>query len=258
MKKVLIGLFLVLAVLLLLRNLVAKAAINQGVKAVTGVNVDVGTIDIGLLSSHVGVKGLRVLNPKGFPEPVMVSVPELFVDYDLGAFFKNQVHLEAVRIHLAELVVIKNAQGQVNVNSLKPVQSANAGPPPSEQQSGKAPKLVIDEVGLKVGRVVYKDYAQTPPMEKTFDVNLDEHYQHITNPVLLGGLIVSKALARTTVAQLANLDVSGLTASVQSQLTGAAGQLKGQATKLLDSTLGSGGASTLKSFLGSKDVKDGH
>ena len=253
MKKLLIGIVIAVAAVVILRNFIAKAAINAGVKAVTGVNVDVGSIDIGLFGTQLGVKNLRVLNPSGYPEPVMVSMPELFVNYDLGGFLKGQVHLEEVRINLNELVVIKNAQGDVNVNSLKPVQNAKKETPPPAEKPGKQPKLMIDEVGLKVGRVVYRDYTQNPPTEKIFNVNIDEHFEHITNPVLLGGLIVSKTLARTTIAQLANVDVSGLASSVQSQLKGAAGQLQGQATKMLDSTVGSEGVQTLKSFFGKKD-----
>ena len=254
MKKILIGIVMAVAALLLLRNVVVKAAVSGGVKAVTGVGVDVGSLDLGLFSSHVGVKELKVLNPRGFPERVMVSLPELYVDYDLGAIIKGTVHLEEVRVNLAELVVIKNAQGQVNINSLKPVQNSKA-PPPAPEKPGKAPKLVIDKVGLKVGRVVYKDYAQNPPTEKTFNINLNEEYAHITNPQLLGGLIISKALAKTTIAQLANVDVGALTANVEQQLKGAATQLQGQATHLLDSTLGSEGVTAVKSLLGGSEER---
>lgn len=259
MKKILLGLVIAVAALLLLRNVVAKMAIDHGVKAVTGVGVDVGSIDLGLFSTHVGVKNLRVLNPKGFSEPTMVSLPELYVDYDLGAFLKGVVHLEEVRLNLAELVVIKNAQGAVNVTSLKPMQTAQKGeaPPAEKPKPGKAPKLQIDELQLKVGRVIYKDYSKGAPTEQSFDVNLDERFQNITNPQLLGGLIISKALAKTTIAQLANLDLGALRSNVEMQLKGAATQLEGQATKLLGSTLGSQGTSAVKSlFSGSKERGD--
>lgn len=258
MKKTLIIVGVVVVGLLIARNVVAQFAITQGVKAATGVGVSVGSLDLGLFSSRVGVKGLAVLNPSGYPERVMVSMPELFVDYDLGAFLKGTVHLEVVRLNLAEIVVIKNTQGQVNVNSLAPVKESQAPTQRhAEPKPGKAPKLQIDLVELKVGRVVYKDYSQgAEPAVKEFAVNLDERYERVTNPQALAGMILAKALAKTTIAQLANIDVSGLRVLAEQQLKGAAGQLQGTANQLLDSTLGSQGASAVKSLFSGGGSKD--
>ncbi|MBI3458038.1 MAG: hypothetical protein HY002_19875 [Candidatus Rokubacteria bacterium] len=180
----------------------------------------------------------------------MASLPELYVDYDFGSLLKGPPHLEEVRIQLEELAVIRNAQGQVNVNSLRSVreQRGDTGTP-RKPASAKAPQVRIDRLQVKIGRVIFKDYSQgATPLVKEFNVNLDERFENVTNPQALASAIVTKALARTTISQLANIDVEALRAS-------AAQGLMGAATRALNSTVGAEGAETLKSLLGigSKD-----
>ena len=50
-------------------------------------------------------------------------------------------------------------------------------------------------------------------------MNVHERFEHITNPYALGSLIVTRALTKTTIAQLADIDLKAL----QSQLTHAVG-----------------------------------
>ena len=252
---VLIGLFLG-------KNLIAKSALSGGVKLITGLDTQIGSLRVGLINTAVGIKGLRVLNPHGFPERVMVDVPEIFVDYDLGSFLKGEAHLQTMRVNLAELHVIKSAEGQLNLNSVKALESGKteAGQKP---QAGPAPKFLIDVLELKVGKVVYKDYTANPPMVKEFAVNIDERYEHITNPYTFGALVFSRALMKTTVAQLAHFDVRGLQATVTEGLKGSAARLTSTLTEGTDAAqrigqdaLGTaseavkGTAGTLKKLLG--------
>ena len=225
LKKSLIVASLVVVAFILLKNMIASAAFSGGVKAITGLNTQVRGVQVGLFNTSVGIKGLRVLNPSGFPDRVMVEVPEIFVDYDLGSFLKGKAHLETVRLHLSELNVIKSADGKVNLQSIKALEPAKAREATNPSQPGRAPEFQIDVLELKVGKVVYKDYASSPPMTQEFNVNIDERYEHITNPYVFSGLVVSRALMKTTVGRLANFDVAGLQANVTEALKLSAGQL---------------------------------
>lgn len=218
-------LVLVVAVglLLLAKNVILKFAVTRSVKAIAGLDLRVKDLDVGLLNTHLGVKGLQILNPSGFSEPVMVDMPEIYVDYELGSLFKGKAHLEEVRINLRELVVIRNAQGQVNVNALRPVRESPAKteptPPSKTPKTGKPPAIEVDVLQLTIGNVVYKDYSTTPPQVREFPLNVQERFEHITNPYALGSLILTRALTKTTIAQLANIDLQAL----QSQLTNTVG-----------------------------------
>lgn len=237
LKLIVIG-AAVIGGLLLAKNLIARSVVIAGVKAVTGLTLDVGSMDVGVFRSALGVKNLRLRNPAGFTDPYMVDLPEFYVDYDLGAFLKHRVHLESLRLHLKEFTVVRE-QGKLNLDALKVVQASKTGSPkPAAPPPGKSPEIQVDRLELKVGSVVFKDYpAGGAPRVQTFDVNVDEQYEHITNPQALAALIVTRTLMRTSIAKLTGLDLNAL----QSQLTGqiqraaqaataVAGQVGSQAT----------------------------
>ena len=244
MKKLLpclAGVVAVVVILLLGRNALASLAMTTGIQTVTGLRAQIDHVEVGLVDTSLRVVGLRVMNPGGFADPVMVSVPELYVNYDLGAFFSGRVHLEAVRLHVDEFHVVRSAQNQLNLNALRPVQATQqeqAGGPPAAQQSPMA--LQVDVLELKIGRVVYADYTRSAEgAHQTFEIGLHERYEHITNPTALVSLIVVKALAKTTIAQLVNFDVGALRGEASDVLkrattltTDALSQAVGTGTKL--------------------------
>jgi hypothetical protein len=200
---------------LLGKNLIAKAAVINGVRLVTGLKLRMRDLDVGVLKSRLRVSELQVLNPaEFFQDEVMADLPEIYVDYDLRGFLKGRAHLEEVRLNLRELVVVRNETGAVNLNALQAVKTSRSGeaatPPRKATKISRAPALKIDVLELAIGRVVYKDYSGGAPQIRVFPVNLNERFTNITNPAVVGGLVVSRALANTTIARLADFDLKSL------------------------------------------------
>ena len=218
LKRILLILFAVSALLFLAKGTIAKMAVSAGVRSVTGLGLRVQRMEVGVFRSRVIVRGLKVLNPAGFPEEVMADLPEIYVDYDLPALFRGTAHLTEMRLELKELIVVKNAAGALNLNSIKTVQKAKQEGPaqPAQANAGKKPAVRIDDLHLKIGKVVYKDYTRgSPPQIQEFPVHLDQRYRNITDPMELGSLVVSRALVNTTIASLANFDLGAVNRQVQ-------------------------------------------
>jgi hypothetical protein len=234
----------------LAKNLVAQAAISGGVKLMTGLTLDIGAMDVGVFKSAVGLRRLTLRNPAGFQERVMVDLPEVYVDYDLGAFLRRRVHLEQVRLHLKEFIVVRNAAGKLNVDALKPVQESTArGGTGAAKPTAQAPQIQIDRLKLQIGTVVYKDYSKgTTPTVQEYALNLDEEYRNITNPTMLAGLIVTRALMSTAVGRLAGVDLGPLQQQVGQQVGRATQELQGAASQL--ATGAQEAASSLKKLIG--------
>ncbi len=213
MKKILVvlaALFCILILVLVLgKNLIAKITVEKVVTLVTGLPMSLQEIDVNLAKSSVLIKDLKVANPPGYTDPTMAQLPEFFVSYDLRAFLNKVVHLRELRIHLSELMVVKNAKGELNLNTLKSLQ----------QKQAQTTKLHIDSMQLVVGKVTYKDYSLgTKPLVQEFWVDLNETYTNIDDPNALVGLIVVKALTNTTIASLTNFDFDRLKSMTSNSL----------------------------------------
>ena len=242
MKTILLIFVAILVVLFLGKNAIANMAVSRGVKAITGLTLNIKSLSVGVFRSALGIKELTLFNPSGFKEKVMVDMPELYVNYDLGAFLKGKVHLEEVRLNLKELTVIKNEKGQLNLDSLKVVQAQKEQKGPSQRkEKAKAPEIRIDLLELSIGKVIYKDYSRgTPPQVTEFDVNIREKYENISNPYVLGSLILTRALFKTQIARLANFDVRGLETGLTDAVKKYSGALTDTVSKTAFTTKGMG------------------
>ena len=117
--KTIIVFAVVLAVLIVGKNVFVKIAVEKGVQVATGLPLKIEKFDIGILSTHIGIKNLSLFNPSGFPQEIMVHAPEIFVDYNLGAIIQGRIHLEEIRLDIDQFVIVKNKEGQINLDTLK-------------------------------------------------------------------------------------------------------------------------------------------
>ncbi|MFC1631501.1 hypothetical protein ACFL2I_03000 [Candidatus Omnitrophota bacterium] len=212
----------VLAVLAFGKNIIAKTTVSAGVRAITGLKLSMRSFNVGIIRTLIGIKGLKLHNPPGFKDKLMADMPEIFVDYNLGAFLKGKVHLNEVRLNLREVTVVKNEKGELNLDALKTVQTQKEGRNARKKEKGKAREIQLDNLELKIGKVIYKDYSRgSPPAVKEFNLNLNEKYTNITDPSSLVNLIVVKALVNTSIAGLADFDLQGLQGTVGDTLASA-------------------------------------
>jgi len=204
-KKLSVIFFIIIALLVtlgILKNSLIKSAIVVGASKVVGAPVKVDHFSISFIKQSVRIKGFRLYNPEGYPDEPMVNIPEISVDYDLLALLQKKLHIPLMVLNLEEVVVIKDKEGQLNVNALKIAEPAGkeeeteAKPKEEAKKPSEPMPMQIDEVTLSIGRVVMKDFTQgdTPKIE-TFDIDLkDKTYKNITSAQQLGTLVLGEAL----------------------------------------------------------------
>ena len=232
-NKVLSIIVIVLLVLFLGRNIFIKAAAQIGVKAVTGLPLHIGSFKTGLFSTNIAIRNFELKNPKGFKEPVMVNIPEIYVDYSLLPMLTGKIDLKEIRFHLANFVVVQRADGTSNLDTLKALQQQGGkktepAPEKKEKKAGKSKEVKIDNLTLKIDKVTYIKYDESgQPKVKEYNIGIDESYSNIKNLNAVVALIVFKSLAKTPIA-LANIDLGSLGDTLSGTL--------GTATKVLGST----------------------
>jgi uncharacterized protein involved in outer membrane biogenesis len=211
MKKFLVFLLvivvLVAVVFSFVKNSIAKSAIESGVKSATGLDMKLKSVNVGILRSLVDLKGIELSNPKEFKGTTLAKIPRIYVDCDLGAFIRKEIHLQEVRLEIEELLIVKNAEGDLNVDVFKSIatpkekepsqsekKSDTKTPEKKEEKSEEPLQFSIDLLALKLGRIIYKDYTGgAEPTTTVIKLNIDEQYENITDFKDLIRMVVQKS-----------------------------------------------------------------
>jgi uncharacterized protein involved in outer membrane biogenesis len=210
--KFLVAFVAVVILLCFFKNFLVQSALSSGLSKAAHVPVKIGSTDVKFISSSIRLKNISIHNPKGYPEKVMLSAPVVFIDFEPKDLMQGKAHFKEVRLDLKEVIVIKNKDGKLNIDALKPTpqEKEKQKKTKEDRAKGKAPKLMIDNLYLSIGRVVYKDYSKGgEPSIQEFNIDIKERqFKHIDNPSSVVSLIMFEALTHTTLSRLANLDLS--------------------------------------------------
>ena len=214
------------------RNFIAKLSIERGVTKITGFPLEIGSVDLGIFQSHIEVHGLKMQNPADFPEKMFVDLPGFVVDYKFRSMISGEPHLNELNLELKELIVVKNAKGESNVQRLKGVASSETKPGENEPpKSDKKTKYHVDTLHLKVGTVIVKDYSGAQPTTRTVRVNIDKTYKNISDGTDITRLVLIE-VAKAGITGL-GIDMGDLTKNLGS-VTDAAGTALKSGTEALD------------------------
>ncbi len=244
MKKAGLIVFLIFAVFFTLavgKNVFVKSMLDRGLSKAAHVPVSIGGARVELRNAKIALTDLKIQNPRSFPEKMMLYAPEIAIDFDPKAFWSGKTHFEEVRLDLAELIVIRNREGQLNVDAMRPKGDPKRDP---KRSSGSTlPKFLIDKLILTVGKVTYKDYSLGgDPVVQEFNIGIhDREYRNIDDPQSLVSLIVFETLTRTTLSSLVNLDLSAFqndASGILSQGLNLLGSNKDKVQKAAENLLG--------------------
>jgi hypothetical protein len=192
MKKLLVRtivvLFILVVVLFLSLNLIARFSVEYGAKKITGFPLSVGSVSLHLFSSKVDVRDIVLKNPSEFQEPMFVDMPELYVDYRLGSMISGAPHINDMLINIKQLVVVKNNKGESNAQKLKGIVSPSG--------SSKSSKYAVDKLRIHIGTVTIKDYSRAKPYEHTTALNIDVTYPNITDSTDISRLVLLTVMSQ--------------------------------------------------------------
>ena len=230
MKKLIVVVCILLIAVFFFKDMLIKFILIKGVNRISGLNLQIESMKVGITRPVIEIKNLELFNPAGFPEQLMVQLPGFYLDYEPLAFLNGKVHIKLLRLNLLQFVVVKNQKGVLNLDSLKAFQAKG-----EKKEKGKPSEFLIEQLELKIGKVVYKDYSKgLTPKVTEFNLDIDAKYNNISNPSTLVSLIVVRALMNTTISSLANFDLSPLTNILNQHFGGNFISAKDAADKVLD------------------------
>lgn len=189
MKKILIVFFVIVALFLavfIAKDQMLRSTITIAATQITGTKVSIDKFSLGILKQSVRIEGFKLYNPEGFSEGVLIDLPKIAVECDLASLRKGKIHLKLLEVNLREIVIEKNKEGKLNVDSLKLAQ---------EQKPVKQMPMRIDLLNLQMDRLVMKDYIEgKEPSVKAYDIKLKKSYKDITSPQALAALILAEPM----------------------------------------------------------------
>ena len=240
--RIAIGFAALFLLLLVSRGFVVRHALEAAVTRSTGFPLEIADVSIGLTNGRVEVTDLRLGNPPGFEDPRCLHVSKLVADAEVGSFLREVYHAEEIELVVPEIVVVKNAAGETNLDRLSALAGKDGEKKPDEP--GKELRWRCDRLRLVLGKVVFLDYSRAKdgkPRRETWDLDIDEEFRDLTSPDQIVRLIVLKVVAGTPI-RLVNATVETLKEGLDG-VVGVAGEiLKGAGGAIKGAAEGIGGA----------------
>lgn len=135
--------------LLVSRDAIAKTAIEQQIRAHTGMDVKIGKLKTSILSPIATIEDLTLYNTADFGGTPFLKISELHIEFDREALAYRELKLKLLRLTVAELSVVKNDLGQTNIVNL--VAAAKSGKVNMVEFKG------IDVANVSISKVLYLD-----------------------------------------------------------------------------------------------------
>jgi uncharacterized protein involved in outer membrane biogenesis len=167
-----------ITVLLLSYNSILRVTMERQIHAQTGMDAEIGSLNVALTSPTVEIQNLKIHNSPDFGGTPFLDIPEIHVEYDRAALARREIHLTLLRFNLGELDIVKNQAGQTNIflpGIKPPAQKSGGGGSPFanfKKQSG-CDFTGIDMLNVSIGKLKYID-LKNPQNNREQTIGIDE------------------------------------------------------------------------------------
>jgi len=171
-------LFILLVVLavaaVLLLNTIVKEALESRLRASTGMDVNIGKIEVRLLSPTITIEDFKLYNTADFGGSLFIDMPELHLEYDPAAIRSGNLHFKLVRLNLAEVALVQDKKGRLNV---QPFQKKTREASGAKKTSADNFKFTgIDTLVLTLGKFRMSNLASGREEEIDFGIKEQTSY----------------------------------------------------------------------------------
>jgi len=157
MMRLIKWLFILLAVVIAVvvgflfsKDAIAKAAVEQQLRAQTGMDVKIGKLSLKVLAPIATVENVTIYNPADFGGVPFLTIRLMHVEFDREALAHRELKLKLLKIDVTELTVVRNDREQTNIVALAAVSKPATN---SEMVDFKG----IDVANLSIQRVAFVD-----------------------------------------------------------------------------------------------------
>ncbi len=207
--SIILTLLLVFAIgagLVFFKDGIIKTVLTTGMDRVIGIPLKIDRLNVGLLEGDVDVRGITIYNPDGFKGEILAVIPHLYINADVAALFEKKPHFELIEIDIAEIRVVRNKEGEINLNRIRSIASSysktdDADEPRVEstlEEEKKQSGLRIDKLVLSIDQLVYSDFkGRDKAKERRVSLGIkNEEFENLTDAGQIVSLIVLRVVTR--------------------------------------------------------------
>lgn len=178
--RLLILFVLLLAAVVLLRDPIVRELAQYRLSHRTGLEVKIGSVDIGLFDPRVTIENLVIYNSADFGGSPLVEMPELHLEYDRDALFSRRLHFRLIRLNFTSGSVVEDKHGRLNLEVLKQhlEKTGGSGGGTNRTASSHYKFLGVDTLNLTLGHV---DFLRMKNPSHVDTLKLDIRHQVMTN-----------------------------------------------------------------------------
>lgn len=199
--RAVIVLVVLVAALVLLKDRIFQSWVVGRLEDGTGLQVSLKRAEVDIFSGRVRFEGLKLYNPTEFGTSAFIHFEELQVEADRAAFKQRRLQFRLLLINLAELNIVEDKGGQLNLQAIKEQIDRKQKEAKPGKPSDDKPKLPMEFGGIETLKLtlskVRKINLNYPdkPVETDLDIRdhvmtdikTQEDFQNKVLPVLLRG-----------------------------------------------------------------------
>ena len=163
--------------LLLLKDSFAKSLAEKNLRDSTGMDAKIARLEVGLLTPTANIEGLKIYNSADFGGGSFLEMPELRVEYVPEDMRTGKIHFKVLRLHIAEVHVVKNKDGRTNLDAIHKESKKKSSGQKKKTDTPGVDFGGIDTVYLSVGKITVTDLGN-PKNNREIRVNLKDEVGH--------------------------------------------------------------------------------
>jgi len=154
-------LVILIVVVALSLDTLLRIIVRSRIEQVTGLPTKLAAFDLRFRPPGVSIQGFELRNSPEFGGEMMLSLPEVTVLVDREALRDQKLRLELARIHIGEVHMVVNQNGQTNFAALKTAveaEQARTGKSSGADALKDKPEFAgVDRFELSIGTLRYTD-----------------------------------------------------------------------------------------------------
>ncbi|MBC8002173.1 MAG: hypothetical protein H7X97_06255 [Opitutaceae bacterium] len=172
MIYLLLGVVLLIVVAILSMDSIVRALTEKRIRDTTGMDVKIGKLSVGLASPGLTIEDFVLYNTSEFGGGPLVNMPELRLIIDSEAARAGKLKFTLVRLNLAEVSVVTDKKGRINLDQLKEIQAAENKKSGKTNQVGNFEFAGVDTLNVTLGRARFINLAD-PRLNRDVKFGID-------------------------------------------------------------------------------------